>query len=66
MGHAMGGVMCVKGHHMGGVMRAWVITWVRSCMGVTHLIMGPPILGRGSQRAPNPPEFAQPRLSRAK
>ena len=23
MGHAMGGVMCVKGHHMGGV-----ITWV--------------------------------------
>ena len=27
MGHAMGGVMCVKGHHMGGVMCSWVITW---------------------------------------
>ena len=27
MGHAMGEVMCVKGHHMGGVMWSWVITW---------------------------------------
>ena len=43
MGHAMGEVMCVKGHRMGGVMCSWVITWV---YGVTHLIMGPPILGR--------------------
>ena len=33
MGHAMGGVMCVKGHHMGGVMCSWVIAWVGSCMG---------------------------------
>ena len=41
MGDAMGGVMCVEGHHMGGVMCSWVITWVGSCMG-----MGPPILGR--------------------
>ena len=29
-GHHMGGVMCVKGHHMGGVMCLWVITWVGS------------------------------------
>ena len=33
MSHAMGGVMCVKGHHMGGVMCSWVMTWVWSCMG---------------------------------
>ena len=33
MGHAMGGVMCVKGHHMGGVICSWVSTWVGSCMG---------------------------------
>ena len=35
-GHAMGGVMCVKGHNMGGVMCSvcsWAITWVGSCMG---------------------------------
>ena len=44
MGHAM----CVKGHHMGGVMCSWVITSVVTCSWVTHLIMGPPILGRVS------------------
>ena len=33
MGHAMGGVMYVKGHHMGGVMCSQVVTWVESCMG---------------------------------
>ena len=33
LGHAMGGVMCVKGHHMGGIMCSWVITWMGSCMG---------------------------------
>ena len=33
MGHAMGGVMCVKGHHMGWVICSWVITRVGSCMG---------------------------------
>ena len=33
MGHAMGGVMCVKGHHMGGFMCSWVIIRVGSCMG---------------------------------
>ena len=38
--------MCVKGHHVSGVMCLWVITWVGSCMGGTHLIVGPPILGR--------------------
>ena len=27
MGHAMGGVMCVKGPHMEGVMCSSVITW---------------------------------------
>ena len=32
MGHAIGGVMCVKAHHMGGVMSSWVITGVGSCM----------------------------------
>ena len=37
MGHAKSGVMCVKGHHMGGVM-----------YGVTHLIIGATHSGKGS------------------
>ena len=46
MGHAMGGVMCVKGHDMGGV-HVFVGHDMGGIMhGVTHLTMGPPILGR--------------------
>ena len=45
MGHALGGVTCAKGHHMGGVM--CLGHYMGGVMyGVTHLIMGPSILGR--------------------